>query len=931
MPDAAQRQALVASFGSRALDAGLDLDALLGEAAVHAAAGLSVERAKVLRYRPASDDLLVCAGVGWAPGVVGHATLSADLTSPPGRALRTDAGVVIADIRTAEGFVYSDLLRAHGVLALLNVPIRIGESVWGVLEADSEVEQCFSPEHMHFLQALANLLGAAIRRLEVELRLREHVTALGAAQAASIESGEQLRALTENLPAGMVYQIAMRRDGSDRRFTYVSHSCARLTGVTAEAALADAGALYQTVVPEHRSALAAAEAIAIRDLIPFDFEVPFHCCDDGEIRWCRMISAPRERPDGWLLWDGLFIDISDRKRAEEAVHDEAHSLEVLNRTGALLTAQLDLGHIVQAVTDAATELSGAAFGAFFYNTVGDNGDSLTLYTISGVPRSAFADFPMPRSTAVFGPTFRGEGIVRSDDILADPRYGQNPPHRGMPEGHLPVRSYLAVPVISRSGETLGGLYFGHPEPGVFTARAERIVVGIAAHAAIAIDNSRLYTAAQREISARAAAEADLQRLNETLEQRVASAIAERIQAEEALRQAQKKEAIGQLTGGLAHDFNNLLQGIVGSLEMLRSRAAAGRTADLGRYVEAALASAERATALIHRLLAFARRQPLDPKPVDANRLVGALEELIRRTVGPAVQVETVLAGGLWPTLCDPNQLESALLNLAINARDAMPGGGRLTIETANAHLDDAYAAAQLNVTPGQYVALCVTDTGTGMPSEVIARVFDPFFTTKPLGQGTGLGLSMVYGFAKQSNGHVRIYSEKGHGTAVKLYLPRHWAQAGDETKPEIAVPGEPASAGETVLIVEDEALVRMLIVEVLEDLGYASLEAGDAASVLRVFEAGVRFDLLITDVGLPGSINGRQLADAAREIRPDLKVLFITGYAQNAAIGNGVLEPGMAMMTKPFALDALATKIRAMIADGDGQGIPPHESGKVGG
>jgi PAS domain S-box-containing protein len=853
------------------------------------------------------------------------------MTSPPGRALRTEAGVAIADIRTAEGFVYSDLLRAHGVLSLLNVPVRVGESVWGVLEADGEVEQCFSPEHMHFLQALANLLGAAIRRLEVELRLREHVTALGTAQAASIESGEQLRALTENLPAGMVYQIAMRRDGSDRRFTYVSHSCARLTGVTAEAALADAGALYQTVVPEHRSALAAAEAIAIRDLIPFDFEVPFHCCDDGETRWCRMISAPRERPDGWLLWDGLFIDISDRKRAEEAVRDEAHSLEVLNRTGALLTAELDLGRIVQAVTDAATELSGAAFGAFFYNTVGDNGDSLTLYTISGVPRAAFADFPMPRSTAVFGPTFRGEGIVRSDDILADPRYGQNPPHRGMPEGHLPVRSYLAVPVISRSGETLGGLYFGHPEPGVFTARAERIVVGIAAHAAIAIDNSRLYTAAQREISARAAAEADLQRLNETLEQRVASAIAERIQAEEALRQAQKMEAIGQLTGGLAHDFNNLLQGIVGSLEMLRSRAAAGRTADLGRYVEAALASAERATALTHRLLAFARRQPLDPKPVDANRLVGALEELIRRTVGPAVQVETVLAGGLWPTLCDPNQLESALLNLAINARDAMPGGGRLTIETANAHLDDAYAAAQLNVTPGQYVALCVTDTGTGMPPEVIARVFDPFFTTKPLGQGTGLGLSMVYGFAKQSNGHVRIYSEEGRGTAVKLYLPRHWAQAGDEAKPETAMPGEPAGAGETVLIVEDEALVRMLIVEVLEDLGYASLEAGDAASALRVFESGVRIDLLITDVGLPGSMNGRQLADAAREMRPDLKVLFITGYAQNAAIGNGVLEPGMAMMTKPFALDALATKIRAMIADGGGQGIPPHESGKVGG
>jgi signal transduction histidine kinase len=290
---------------------------------------------------------------------------------------------------------------------------------------------------------------------------------------------------------------------------------------------------------------------------------------------------------------------------------------------------------------------------------------------------------------------------------------------------------------------LGGLFFGHQEPGIFTERAERLVTGIAAQAAIAIDNARLYQSAQREIAARAITEAGLQRLTETLEQRVASEVAERTRAEDALRQAQKMEAIGQLTGGIAHDFNNLLQGVVGSLHMLRSRAAAGRTADLGRYVDVALASADRAAALTHRLLAFARRQPLDPKPVDANRLVASLEDLVRRTAGPAIQVETVLAGGLWPTLCDPHQLENALLNLCINARDAMPEGGRLTIETGNAHLDDAYVAAQRDVTPGQYVALCVTDTGTGMPPEVIARAFDPFFTTKPLGQGTGLGLSMV--------------------------------------------------------------------------------------------------------------------------------------------------------------------------------------------
>jgi CheY-like chemotaxis protein len=350
--------------------------------------------------------------------------------------------------------------------------------------------------------------------------------------------------------------------------------------------------------------------------------------------------------------------------------------------------------------------------------------------------------------------------------------------------------------------------------------------------------------------------------------------------------------------------------------MLRSRAAAGRTADLGRYVDAALASADRAAALTHRLLAFARRQPLDPKPVDANRLVASLEDLVRRTAGPAIQVETVLAGGLWPTLCDPHQLENALLNLCINARDAMPEGGRLTIETGNAHLDDAYVAAQRDVTPGQYVALCVTDTGTGMPPEVIARAFDPFFTTKPLGQGTGLGLSMVYGFAKQSDGHVRIYSEEGHGTTVKLYLPRHRGEVSAEVRPGVRSLQPHVAAGEAVLVVEDEAVVRLLIVEVLEELGYVPLEAVDAASGLRVLRSAARIDLLVTDVGLPGGMNGRQLADAARQIRPGLKVLFITGYAQNAAIGNGILEPGMAMLSKPFALDALGAKIRKMIDNG---------------
>jgi signal transduction histidine kinase len=392
-------------------------------------------------------------------------------------------------------------------------------------------------------------------------------------------------------------------------------------------------------------------------------------------------------------------------------------------------------------------------------------------------------------------------------------------------------------------------------------------------------------------------------------------MAERMRAEEALRQSQKMEAVGQLTGGLAHDFNNLLAGISGSLELLQARISQGRIKDLGRYIIAAQGAAARAAAITHRLLAFSRRQTLDPRPTDANRLIVSMEELIRRTAGPAIAVEIVLAAGLWPVLCDSNQLENALLNLCINAHDAMPDGGRLTIETANTWVDER-AARERDMAPGQYVALCVSDTGTGMTPEVIARAFDPFFTTKPIGQGTGLGLSMIYGFARQSGGQVRIYSELGEGTTMRLYLPRHHGKVeGEELSPELAEAPR-AEAGETVLIVDDEPTVRMLVTEVLEDLGYTAIEAADGAAGLHVLQSSARIDLLITDVGLPGGMNGRQVADAARQARPDLKVLFITGYAENAVLSHGHLESGMHVLTKPFALEALASRIRDLISDG---------------
>ncbi len=420
---------------------------------------------------------------------------------------------------------------------------------------------------------------------------------------------------------------------------------------------------------------------------------------------------------------------------------------------------------------------------------------------------------------------------------------------------------------------------------------------------------------------------EVQRLNASLEARVAERThdlldvnerlrevgEERLKAEEQLRQSQKMEAVGQLTGGLAHDFNNLLTGIGGSLELLGRRLARGDASNARRYVATAQDAVDRAAALTHRLLAFARRQTLDPKPTDANRLVGGMEDMVRRTMGPAIAVETVLADALWPILCDPSQLENALLNLCINARDAMREGGRFTIATGNVELAAAEAEGH-DMAPGDYVRLRVADTGTGMAPETAARAFDPFFTTKPLGQGTGLGLSMIYGFARQSGGQARIRSALGEGTAVEIDLPRFRGEVEQPLAPAATATFSVVRGG-TVLVVDDEPSVRTLVVEVLTEQGFHVLQGSDGASGLVHLRSPTRIDLLVTDVGMPGGMNGRQLADAARCERPGLKVLFITGYAEEAVLGTDRLEPGMGVMVKPFAMEALTARIRSMLED----------------
>ncbi|GGK35382.1 PAS/PAC sensor hybrid histidine kinase [Pseudomonas koreensis] len=407
--------------------------------------------------------------------------------------------------------------------------------------------------------------------------------------------------------------------------------------------------------------------------------------------------------------------------------------------------------------------------------------------------------------------------------------------------------------------------------------------------------------------------AALRALNDTLEQRVSSRTAELMQAEEKLRQSQKMEAVGQLTGGLAHDFNNLLAGISGALELMGARITQGRLGEVDKYMVTAQGAVKRAAALTHRLLAFSRRQTLDPRPTDVNLLMTGMTELIQRTVGPSILLETIGSPVLWPTLVDASQLENALLNLCINARDAMPDGGRITIETANRTMD-AETARAMDMPEGQYLCLCVTDTGTGMSAEVIAKAFDPFFTTKPLGQGTGLGLSMIYGFAKQSGGQVRVHSQVGQGTTMCIYLPRYLGEPAQSQDDKDTAPAAVPKAGETILVVDDEPTVRALLTEVLGDLGYNVIEAADSVVGLKVLRSDAQIDLLITDVGLPGGMNGRQLADAGREIRPNLTTLFITGYAENAVIGAGQLGPGMQVLTKPFAVDTLVARVSDLMS-----------------
>jgi PAS domain S-box-containing protein len=556
----------------------------------------------------------------------------------------------------------------------------------------------------------------------------------------------------------------------------------------------------------------------------------------------------------------------EQEKARQAQFD------VLNQTGQSLAAQLDLHRIVDIVTEAGVQLSGAKFGAFFYNVISDAGDSLLLYSLSGAEREDFDGFGHPRATEVFAPTFNGEGVVRSEDITADARYGNNPPHKGMPEGHLLVRSYLAVSVKSRSGEVIGGLFFAHPEPGVFGEESEQLLLGLAGQAAVAIDNARLFEAAKRA--------------NQGLEQRVAERTRELEVANDALRQSQKMEAIGQLTGGIAHDFNNLLTVIRGSADVLRRPGLSEEKRS--RYIDAISDTADRAARLTGQLLAFARRQALRPEVFDAGLRISSIADMLRSVLGSRIRLEIDADCPDCFVEADIAQFETAIVNIVVNARDAMGGEGELKIAIRR--------GAEVR---NDFVCVEIEDTGHGIDPDKIDRIFEPFFTTKDVGKGTGLGLSQVYGFTKQSNGEVRVDSTVGVGTTFRLLLPARDDRPKTHTdEPEV----EASHNGGRVLVVEDNADVRNFAVDLLSDLGFEAEVADSAQAALEILSAGSRFDVIFSDVVMPG-MSGIEFAHLVREQWPEVPIVLTSGYS-HVLVEEG--RHGFPLLHKPYSAEALA-------------------------
>lgn len=734
---------------------------------------------------------------------------------------------------------------------------------------------------------LGHLARSVVGAIESRRDRRAADTAAGSMQA--FES--RWRQVFENLHDGFILGEVVhdaRGVASDWRYVDVNQSWAKLVGVDAAVAR---GRTIREVFPGIEQQWVDQGLDVIGRATPAVFE-----------RQVGMLGRWYEGRATWIGGDRFVISFSEVTQRRLAQRNREALLGLSDTLGALPDAESMRWRAMEMIGKTVdVDMAG-------YGTILPDGETLDVNAVwakSGVT-SMVGQHWLPHYGKLLG-RLRTGSIVTVDDVSIDD---------SMDAGacmSVGAASVVNVPVIEQ-GRFVAMFFVFASHPRKWSESAE--------------DLAFLQEAAERTRNAveRKDAELQLLALSGSLSQQV-EARTEELQAanatlaakvdalsvaEDALRQAQKMEAVGQLTGGIAHDFNNLLASISSSLQLLKLKLEKGNAVDLQRYVRMGQESVARASTLTQRLLAFSRRQSLDPKPVDVNRLVAGMEDLLRGTVRPSIHLEVVGAGGLWPTLIDAAQLENSILNLCINARDAMaPDGGRLTIETANKWLDDR-AAQKRDLVPGQYVSVSITDTGSGMAPEVMARAFDPFFTTKPMGQGTGLGLSMVYGFVRQTGGQVRIYSELGTGTTMRLYLPRFHGSVPDDSLTDVeALPH--ADGTETVLVVEDEMTIRQLVIEMLEDAGYLTVATDTGAGALRLIASGLKPDLLLTDVGLPGGMNGRQLADAIRVGTPALPVIFMTGYAENAIFGGGLLDPGMAVLSKPFENAALLKKVASML------------------
>jgi PAS domain S-box-containing protein len=760
-----------------------------------------------------------------SPSIVGHYRL-ADFGALAVEELKAGRPLIIndnlAEIEPHEAKTFQDI----GIAATICMPLVKAGRLSALMAIHDSVPHHWSAYELEVIREVTDRSWAHVERVRAEAELRA--------------SHERFRAAVQ-ATRGVLWT-----NDSQGRMVGEQSGWSALTGQTYDQY--QGYGWSEAVHPDDVQPTIEAWDEAVRRRATFVFEHRVRRLD-GDWRLFSVRATPVLRPDGSVAeWVGVHNDVTEERAAEEALREETRVLEALNKTGAALAAQLDLESIVQTVTDAGVELTGAQFGAFFYNVLNSSGESYMLYTLSGARPDQF-QFGMPRNTAVFHPTFAGECIIRSDDITKDPRYGLSAPHFGMPDGHLPVVSYLAVPVRSRSGEVMGGLFFGYPEPGRFTERHERMIVGIAAQAAVAIDNARLYSAVQQA--------------RETLEQRVEERTAELRKVNEALAQAQKLQALGELTGGIAHDFNNLMTVVSGSADVLLRRSDLTE-AKQRQYLQAISDTAKRATTLTQQLLAFGRRQAIKPEVLDVDLILDAFAQVLTRTLGSRIRVSLDLGSGRKPVRVDRTQLEAAVLNAAVNARDAMPKGGSLTIATRTVE-----EGGKL------FLRLSIGDDGLGMPPRVVERAFEPFFTTKEVGKGTGLGLSQIHGFAAQAGGRAEIDSLEGSGTNIHIFLP--------VTDEALSLQPEGSSQAALpknirVLLVEDNRQVREFAEELLADLGCRVLAAGDAGSALEILKVE-KVDLVFTDVVMPG-ISGVELAAGIRREMPGLPVLLATGYSE---------------------------------------------------